>query len=575
VIEGRLLVGHLDHERANTIEREADDIAEKVDGGHSQSDEKGEGGDVSTNIAPRSADRQVNRMIYDRKGEEPITPIKFTHFFGRISVSFQSFQRKTDDKANNDPVGSYEADPQSSSVSISNSPLGRTKRLPRRDPLGNNNYKQVCPQKGHPYETDNVTTELIWDREPRKRNSAALRTHDSHAFHAIYDEDQEQASEQRSVVATVRLHRRPGGEQKYLPSLELCRHLFPSFLKELEERSQVLRRNKELNSTKNESSPSKFSEPVVAQSATGDQRTSSEARKSTTTTPLYEVPPSDNSTRVPSLFTHNELVDAIFIYSKDRNLFDTTDMSIIRNDSKLQRLFDCKEMTISVMKSLLLSRRLLRPIVPQNSEHDAAIECTYVMTKDNAHPVPRGISSEKTTSGPAAANATPADNNISTPELEPPSKKRPRLENVEHLPPPGGNKNVPKTTHNKLLTCDIDMDVPSLLHFRTRDILRRIKVREYEYTSSRTKAIRTVQSTGADEDVVRERLDDIVKGRALTSGHTSVLLALAKSAPSGSEARKEAHIDARMGILLDRLEHHSKMAKAYWDIVEACQGNLP
>jgi len=220
------------------------------------------------------------------------------------------------------------------------------------------------------------------------------------------------------------------------------------------------------------------------------------------------------------------------------------------------------------MKSLILSRRLLQPINPENSEHDAAIECTYVMMRDRAHSTSRRTSSEITSELPVVA---PADNRATILPLEPAAKKMRYIEKKEE----GNKKHIPEAPLHNLLSCDIDMDVPSLLHFRTRDILRRIKVREYEYTSSRTRAIRTVQSTGADEDVVRERLDDIVKGRALTLGHAQVLLALAKSAPPGSEARREAHIDARTAMLLDRLEHHSKMAKAYWDIVKACQGNLP
>jgi len=111
----------------------------------------------------------------------------------------------------------------------------------------------------------------------------------------------------------------------------------------------------------------------------------SKALHSVATAPRYDVPPTDNSTLVPSLFTHDEVVTADFIYAKDRNVFDTSDMSVIRNDSVLQHLFDCKEMSISIMKSLILSRRLLHAIVPENAEFDAAIECTYVMTKDTRH----------------------------------------------------------------------------------------------------------------------------------------------------------------------------------------------
>jgi hypothetical protein len=49
-------------------------------------------------------------------------------------------------------------------------------------------------------------------------------------------------------------------------------------------------------------------------------------------------------------------------------------------------------------------------------------------------------------------------------------------------------------------------------------------------------------------------------------------LALAKSAPPNSEARAAAHMDAKICSLLDRLQHHTKAAKAAWDVVDACRG---
>mmetsp|Transcript_10020 Transcript_10020/g.15006 ORF Transcript_10020/g.15006 Transcript_10020/m.15006 type:complete len:188 (-) Transcript_10020:53-616(-) len=122
-----------------------------------------------------------------------------------------------------------------------------------------------------------------------------------------------------------------------------------------------------------------------------------------------------------------------------------------------------------------------------------------------------------------------------------------------------------------LLSCDVDIDVPHLYHFRTRDILRRIKIREYEYASVRTKAIRSIQQTRISEIDAKMLLEDIVKGNGLTKGHIPVCLALAKASQEGGEARIGSHIDARISMLMDRLEYHVRNAKACWYVVDTCR----
>lgn len=99
-----------------------------------------------------------------------------------------------------------------------------------------------------------------------------------------------------------------------------------------------------------------------------------------------------------------------------------------------------------------------------------------------------------------------------------------------------------------------------------------MKRREFEYTSSRTKALKMLLAAKADEDAVKSKIEDVVSGRSLSSDHVPVLLALAKAAPPGSEARNAAHVDARMTLLVERIQHHARMAKACWEIVDACRG---
>lgn len=209
-------------------------------------------------------------------------------------------------------------------------------------------------------------------------------------------------------------------------------------------------------------------------------------------------------------------------------------------------------MDLGTMKEFLLSRGLLVPCVV-GTPGDSPIILTYVMRKNEASLTQSDKDSESESSDKS---------------MEEPAQKRRRTSTPSPTPP-----SFPDITQN-MLSCDVDIDVPHLFHSRCRDILRRIKIREYEYTSCRTKALRTVELTKAAEDVVKDRLENIVKGKALTAGHLPVLLALAKAAPKGSEARISAHTDAKTSLLVERLEEHCERARACWEVVEICRGGI-
>lgn len=125
-----------------------------------------------------------------------------------------------------------------------------------------------------------------------------------------------------------------------------------------------------------------------------------------------------------------------------------------------------------------------------------------------------------------------------------------------------------------VLSLDMDVHVPSLFHYRCRELLRRIKQREFEYTSSRTKARNWLVTGRAAEDKVRQLLEDCVTGQGYTMQHIGSWLALARAAPEGSEARQTAQLDAQICYLLERAEHHAKSAQAAWSVVETCGGGL-
>lgn len=509
-IEGRLIVDHLDHEGAALFDKEVNSARlsglESPPGDGTVTSMAALPSDQPQNInAPNtqtptsnvvcpaslivhSRDRAAVKLIHDREGEQPVPATKFTHFFDRVSISFQSYTR------NKSTVESILEASDQSSTSIK-SRKRQAKGAARNSPV------KVIEE---PYQPTGPAKVLMWNRAV-----PGAMTTDTHAFHAIYTEEEEADHKERMVVATVRLHRRPGEEQRYKPSKELCSSLFPSFL-----------RNASLEGKRN--------------------------------------PPLGNDVIVPQSLTMDETLHAIHVYVTDRNLQDEQDKSMIHNNATLEKIFDCKMMPFASIKSLLLSRRLLIPSI-LGTPGDVPIVLTYLMKKDTVTTLNESKLAE--------VNVDSTEPNYVEGQGEPPLKRRRGEDKTQNTK--SSSDTAPNPVPN-LLSFDIDVYVQGIYHGRTRDLLRRMKIREYEYTSSRTKAIRMVQQTRADEQPVKDRLENSLKGKGLTASHIPVLLALAKASVPGSEARNAAHIDARTTTLIDKMEHHCQKAKACWDIVEAC-----
>jgi hypothetical protein len=213
-----------------------------------------------------------------------------------------------------------------------------------------------------------------------------------------------------------------------------------------------------------------------------------------------------------------EIVSAIFFYIQEKRLQDELEPSVIVNDKILANLFQCDRMNFADVQQLLFSKELVADASKE------PIVLTYIMTQDTASP----------------------------------SFGEPPSDHPERIP--------------SVLSFDTDVYVEGVFHYRARELLRRIKRREFEYTSSRTRARNLLVAGRANDELVRERIEDTVCGRGYTAEHIPVWLALAKAAPAKSEARAAAQMDAKMCLLLERLEHHSRAAQAAWDVVNACRG---
>jgi hypothetical protein len=313
---------------------------------------------------------------------------------------------------------------------------------------------------------------------------------------------------ENTVVVTIRLHRRQG-ETKYKPSSAFIEAILPSFL------------------------PKTIEAPVPDDNVV-----------------YVNAPPLENDVQVPRLLTMDEAIDAIYLYAKDKNLLDENNLGSIINDSKLESIFECKTMNMSQVKEWLLSKGHLVPIV-LGTPGDAPIVLTYIMKKETAD--------KPKTEKEDQSNEDGVDN-----DLQPASKKRRTstdapLQHDEDVVLPN------------LLSCDIDVDVPHLYHIRTRDILRRIKIREYDYTQGRTPALRSVEQSGANEDYVKEIMEHVLKGKSLTNKHIPILMAMANMAPEGSEARKALHMDMKTASLISQVEYHVTKAKKFWKFIDSCR----
>jgi hypothetical protein len=236
--------------------------------------------------------------------------------------------------------------------------------------------------------------------------------------------------------------------------------------------------------------------------------------------PVDEVVALENEIAIPQGLTMKEITVAFFTYIRDKMLCDEADKSVVVCDKVLQKLFLTERFPFAQLRELLFGRNLVRDI------SNEPLRLTYIMKEETA-----------------------------SPDLSSPDRTMPSEEN-----PPG------------LLQLDTDVAVPALFPYRTRELMRRIKRRELEYTSSRTKARYMLMSRRAkDEETVKLKLDQVVSGRQLGEGMQPVMAALAKSAPPNTEARTGSQLDVRMSYLLGRLREHHQAALAAQELAEACR----
>jgi chromatin remodeling complex protein RSC6 len=481
VIEGKLLVGLLDHKSSARVEQEgalSTGREKPKRTSNNSEDTKKEPPPTPTNNAattttptPTSAskadqdatsasrDRSQYRTVGDKE-EEPVEPILFTHFFEKLTVVFQTV---------------YQPNSPPSAASSLHTPKKSRKRKSEPKDTGNSNNSTSAIHPKH-LRSSKATT-LEWTKKD---------SNDANAFLVNYSDNESEipsGMKFHSVVATITMHSMRI-EALYKPSPALADAFFP--------------KHKNYDTGRRDAK---------------------------------RTPPLENDIQAPSLLTMNEITMAIFQYIQDKRLHDPSDKSLIVCDKTLAGLLECESLNFSQLHQTLLSKNLVLPVGPE----EEPIVLTYVMTEKTTSPQePPGTESSN---GSVSSTAAEADDH----------------------------------TH-QVLSFDMDVSFPGLFHYRARDLLRRIKRREFEYTSSRTKARYLLVASRGNEDIVKNKIEQAVSGQAFSVENIPVFLALAKAAPPNSEARNASQIDAKTCALVERLDECSRSAEAAWDLVEACQG---
>ena len=304
-----------------------------------------------------------------------------------------------------------------------------------------------------------------------------------------------------------------------------------------------------------------------------------------------------NQVHIPQLLTIQEIIHTFFVYIQDHHLIlpnddGSTNGDVVQCDTILQQLLNMEQFSFSELRTLLHQRQLIEPVMNHmihggsmsisdtnhaSSQYDP-VRITYIMEQEGA-----------------STSLIPQLTNNST-----------TLMNKNHT-------SANDTSNLSCLQIDMDIFVPHYMMYRLYKLLQRLKVREQEYVSCRTKGRLRLQRTlpsnpshndGAamnmsstnmtaqarrlaqqailtaredDERHVRTCIEEYIQQQQQSSSslsdshnndhdkhHTNVTkdfdlipfvpLTLAQCAVMGSEAQTMYQLDSRIEYLLQQLE---------------------
>mmetsp|Transcript_10823 Transcript_10823/g.16328 ORF Transcript_10823/g.16328 Transcript_10823/m.16328 type:complete len:657 (+) Transcript_10823:60-2030(+) len=514
VIEGGLLIKHLDHVSAKEVDRRLENglpiLGCMQDDDNDNNGGKTEGG-LKRELWPGG--------VAERQDEKVIDPLLFTHLFDKLEVE----------------------------MSI----VKKSKKT------------EVAPPS--------TKKTFTWERS--KANTA-----DSNAFFIVHDEEHEFKPMGGKVFksefnvdhidAKIKLFRRQGDdEENFIPTPSMCEVFFPSFIGlksdgDMKTKDKIKKSKKRkltlsvsgssLDKSANTSTQSSWMDGSSSTLPNPGAAATDNNIVATGVAPIGEAPPQvklEEKEGVPNTITMDEAVAAVFFYVRSRGLQDPHDASIINNDEQLSKLFGCNRMLLSAVRPLLIQKGLLVKVEPCTHP----IIFNYAMTQDGKEPLEQ------------------KKNDVEVKKEDDAKSGRRRTSTVEKAAS-ADEEEEEEAPMQTMLSCDIDVQVPNLYHNRSKDVLRRIKNREFEYTSARTRAFRSLLATFVHEDTARQVLGDAARGRGYASYHKKAWMALAQGSVEGGEAQKAAMIDLRTTSLVEKLEERCTMAQGFASVVQACKG---
>ena len=585
-IEGKLLIGNLDHANANIVDKEGvlstremeeetkDEKTKKKKarldeksgpatetgaaastGGPSPSSNSGTNATgANSRLSPTPmSDRMQQYYKIGEKEEDPVPPLVFTHCFDKIEVTFRTIYQ---------PRGAGPANPSS----MASSSFSKKSRSNKRK-SGQQTQEEVAT----------VNPKLLKASDPTKLVWRKTDTTDAQAFFVKYNNHFSERPPPpgmrfHSVVAKIELYpTRPGTgvnaskygfrHQQDVNAEPLYQIVHPVLAKKFFPRHAFDAKAKTSKdgtsqSKDNVSGPDLTKESIPQQQAPPFKTAEEEAI------------PLENDIRIPTFLTYNEISSGIFRYIQDNNLHNPTDRSTIICDKLLTEILEVESMSFGQLQQLLISKDLIRRVgAPSNSEAATFLSpqksgvnntsnqepvmpvvLTYVMNEQTTSPhVPVGFEEESEKPDQASAEDAPA---IARRRAAYATQK-----DADH--------------HPTVLSFDMDVAIPSFFNYRARDLLRRVKKREFEYTTCRTKARYLLVAAKGNEETIKTRIDKAISGQGYEVDNIPVFLALSKAAMPNSEARGAAQIDARTCDIVGRVEEASKNVETAWEEVDA------
>ena len=595
-IEGKLLVGNLDHANANKVDKEgvlsAREIAEekKEEGNKnkkarpnekpgSSSDNAATSSGVAqsscsapdANTAAASGSGMSATPISDRiqqsyrigeKEEDPVPPLTFTHCFDKIEVTFRTIYQ---------PRGTGSA-----KANLSSSSFTKKSRSNKRK------------SSGQPAQDEDVAVNhrLLKASDPTKLVWKKSDTTDSHAFFVKYNNHFSERPPPpgmrfHSVVAKIELYpTRPGTgvnvnkfqfqHQQDVNAEPLYQIVHPVLAKKFFPRHAFEDSAKD-SKNKEDQSQSKGEDSGGAKD--GASESNSQQQQQPFKTAKEEVIPLENDIRIPTFLTYNEITTSIFRYIQDNGLHDPIDRSTIICDKLLTEILEVESMSFGQLQQLLIKKDLIRRVgAPSSSETSSLLTpqksgginnqkqepvmpvvLTYVMNEQTTSPhVPTGYEEESEKQDETSAASSSAI-----------ARRRAAYATQED---PDPNPTV--------LSFDMDVATTSFFNYRARDLLRRVKKREFEYTTCRTKARYLLVAAKGNEDAIKTRIEKAVSGQGYEVDNIPVFLALSKAAIPHSEARGAAQIDARACDIVGRIEEAGQSTELAWEEVDAIRESI-